>query len=756
MRARLRQVLNWPFAISLLVALLLVALAYQFDTAHTVDVGGYYDRVYVSGFHDREQTLAGERFRWSMGEASVIFPGVGGRGRWLVLRLHGWRPAGVPAPDMRVSVNGHYLGRAVVGPAPAEYRFWVPAQAMAGGTARVRLETDAFVPAEVGSGTDPRSLGLAVSEVALLPVGAGGFSSGWPAWDQLGLAVLFAGLLYVGLAAAGLPAWWAALGASLAVIPLAWGLAWHRLWTTIFTSRLAIVAGLGVLFVLLFRWLLRRILARGHVEAAEKEVRFLLAIFLVGFLIKAGGLLYPYSVAVDLKLQLQWSSWIWDGRLVELYGTESPLQWKTMPEEWGQGTDKPLIPYSPYWHITAASFFLLPWRPYDTANVLNVLLDTTKPFLLYFIARRLGLNRRTGLWAVLLCALFPANLLLLSWGNAPTMMGLWWTFAATAYLVGGWERLNRPRPWIGLVFFLLGALLYYTVYALFMGIFMLVFLVAVALQPRTGFSPPAPGQVPENSPQGAQRTPGRAGSSERVPGALRGKTGFSSTLPGGGKRGTGARARFRISPLGAAALALVAAVGLALLIYYGQFVGPIITRTIPKLLEASQQGGAGLGKEPVTWPQYLRDNLTRLGDVSYGLLWPMLLALGSLLTGWKHAAQPGQERRRLRRWLLIAWFVTAFLFFLVGFRIDMVDKEIWFAMPAIALCAAVMLEWLWQRWPAGRAVAVITCVFLAAASLLYWIDRLSTYLQDWINADAPIVGELIRSLAAVLGRVVGG
>ncbi len=690
MRERLRKACRWPLAALLLAALVLTMLAYQFDTAHTVDVGDYYDRVYVSGFHDREPAPDGESFRWSTAGATVTFPGVGVGGRRLSIRMHGWRPEGWAAPEVRVSVNDHYLGSAAAGNTWQEYLFWVPPQAADGGTLRVTLQTDPFSPAESGLGSDPRMLGVAVTRVRLLPPGGGGIAPAWPAWGQVGLALLFVALLYLGLAAVGLAPRWAALVGGAAAALLAFALAWHRLWTTIYTPRLALVAGLGLLLVLLSDRLLRRFLAWGRIEAAEREVRLLLAILLVGFLLKAGGLLYPYSIAWDLKLQLQWSSWIWDGRLAELYGTRSPLQERTMPPEWQK---RPLIPYSPYYHITAASFFLLPWRPYDTANVLNVLLDVTKPLMLYFIARRLGLGRRAGMGAALLCALFPATFLLLAWGNAPTMAGLWWTFAAITYFVGAWDRLRRPRAWIGLVFFLLGALLFYTVFAVFTAIFFGILLVGLA----------------------RQRLVGR--------------------------------------PAGPTALALAAAIALSLLLYYGQFIGPLLTQTLPTLLEAARQGGTGLGTAPVSWSEYLQSNLERFSGLNYGLLLPILLALGSLLTGWRHAASPAAPSP-LRRWLLGAWFGTALLFFLVGFRVDMVDKEVWFAMPAVALGAAVTLDWFWKRWRTGRALALLVYLFLAAAALLSWIGRLATIRQDWIAADAKVVGEVIGPLLATAWRII--
>jgi hypothetical protein len=308
------------------------------------------------------------------------------------------------------------------------------------------------------------------------------------------------------------------------------------------------------------------------------------------------------------------------------------------------------------------------------------------------------------------------------------MTGLWWTYAATTYLVGAWERLDRPRTWVGLVFFLLGAMLYYSVYALFIGFFMLVFLVGMAFGGGTK-NQDSPGRANGRSP--LQKQP--------YPATRNTKIGFLKKTP---------------SPLIAAALALVVAAALALLLYYGQFIEPILTRTLPKLLTSAQEGGPGLGKLPTTWPQYIGDHINRLGGISYGLLWPILLALGSLLTGWKHAAQD-EERQPLRRRLLIAWIGTAVVFFLLGYRVDMVDKEIWFVLPALALCVAVTLEWLWHKGPAGRILTIATYLYLAAAGIAFWIIRLSSYLQEWVNTDAPVVGEVVRRVVAMLGLAVG-
>lgn len=675
---RIRRAFGWPFLGLVLATLLAVVLAYQFDAAYEVRVGGYYDRVYLQGFHEREKPASDTKFRWSTGRASLLFPGVGARERILVLWLHGARPADQPSPEVRLFACGHLLARVQAGPSWQEYRLRLPAAACADGTVRLQLEADTFIPARTGSGSDVRELGVAVGRVALLPVG-GTFSPGWPAWEQWGWSLLFALSLYLALLGIGLKPPWAALAAALPLIPLAWGLAAHRLWVTIYTSRLATVALLGLFLLPLMGMLFRRVLAWGKVPIGERSFRLLLAVFWVGFLLKAGGLFYPFSVAIDLRWHLQRAAEIVDGRLAELY-RPGAFSESVMPEEWG--TEKPLIPYSPFYHLTAALFFFLPWRPYDTANVLSVLLDLSRPFLLYFLARRLGLDERTGVWAGLLYALFPATFLLHSWGNVPTTTGLWWTLAATCYLVGAWERLRHPRTWAGLVFFLLGALLYYTVTAVFLVVFLGLLLLGLAV-------------------------------------------------------GRGGRPR----PLGAVVLALLVALGLATAIYYGQYIGPIVAETLPRLLESLRQGGTGLGVRPVSWPEYLFQHLLRLSSLSYGLIGPLVLALGSAFLRWPaEEAGAAQEVPRLRRGVLGAWFGTAFLFFLVGFRVDMVDKEIWFVLPAVALCAAVALERLWRWGWAGRLLVIGLLLFLAVASLQTWVFRLSTVTQEWTAHDARIVG----------------
>ena len=463
MGLRFRKALsNWAFVSTLLTACAAVILAFQFDATYTVDVGGYYDRVYLRDFHRPEVGQGEDWFRWTEGAGTIRLPGLGARGCWLSLRMQGWRPAEASPARLSLLVNGHLLWRGGVGRDWQEYRFWVAPGLVRGGTLRLTLQSDTFVPVEQGVGGDNRTLGVAVTQVTVGTPRAS-FALGWPAFDQLGWVLLFAVALYLSLSSLLMSPRWAAIVSALASAGLGWALAARRLWTAIYTPRLAIVTALGLLLLPALRWIFGRVFAWGQVAAEEKDLRLLLAVFLIGFLLKAGGLLYPFSVAIDLKWHLEKAQQVVQGGLADLYRPGALASWIT-PQGMGSGGES-AIPYSPFYHITAAAFFFLPWPPYATANVLSVLLDTTRCFLVYFLTCRLGLGRRTGLLAGLLYAAMPATFLLHSWGNVPTTTGLWWCLAATCYLIGGWERLGKVRTWAGLVFFLLGAMLYYSVTA---------------------------------------------------------------------------------------------------------------------------------------------------------------------------------------------------------------------------------------------------------------------------------------------------
>ena len=115
-RARLRlprtvRLLIWGCQ-WLAIGAVLTALAYQLPARHRVQVG-LNDAAYVQGFEDAanrwgvitDDTGVSHPYRWSRQESALIFPQIGLPARAMI-RVRGWRPAGVPAPRVRVLLNG--------------------------------------------------------------------------------------------------------------------------------------------------------------------------------------------------------------------------------------------------------------------------------------------------------------------------------------------------------------------------------------------------------------------------------------------------------------------------------------------------------------------------------------------------------------------------------------------------------------------------------------------------------------------------
>jgi len=105
--------------------------------------------------------------------------------------------------------------------------------------------------------------------------------------------------------------------------------------------------------------------------------------------------------------------------------------------------------------------------------------------------------------------------------------------------------------------------------------------------------------------------------------------------------------------------------------------------------------------------------------VAYGLQLALLLAIVSL----------GSLGRPRLRALLICWAIVAALFTVVGSRIDMVDKQIFYLAAALALLAGRLLAQLWQRGLPARLVVASVYLFTFVAALDLWIFRIMTTRQ---------------------------
>jgi hypothetical protein len=411
----------------------------------------------------------------------------------------------------------------------------------------------------------------------------------------------------------------------------------------------------------LLAWAFRR----AGVPLSTRMLHGLLLVFFAGYWIKAGGMLYPYFVGIDVAWHMERVQWIIDGRLPLLYGTNSPLNESTMPEaEWG--ANRPVIPYSPWFHMFATVFALSPLSMVLTANMVHALLDTSRVLLIALLGRKADLNEREAFLAALLFAITPMTFLLLSWGNLPTASGMWWALFGTVYLVTAYSRLDRLWPFLGLVALLTVTFLIYTVTGVFVGLFMVLLTAGLWL-----------------------RTP-----------------------------------RTERRPVVALGLATLAAAGLATLIYYGQYIPPIIERTLPYFTRTAVPGSGATGVSYDPFGLYLEKYLWRMAYVGergggYGLL--LTLPLG--LLGWYWI------RGRLIRTMLAAWLVVALLFLVAGARVSMVDKHLFFIVPALALGAGALFGRLWHYGRAGRLTVALCYLFTAAAALNLWIYRIVSVRQ---------------------------
>jgi hypothetical protein len=490
--------------------------------------------------------------------------------------------------------------------------------------------------------------------------------------------------------------------------------------------RLAILALWSVALVWLAEPLLHRVFDAGTVNnepgavsqpnAAESPpliahrssfVRWLLLIALVSYWVKAGGMLYPYFVGIDVAWHMDRVRWILDGQLPLLYGTNSPLNESTMPQaEWGD--IRPVIPYSPWFHIFATSYTLLPLPPVLTAHMVSALLDSTRPLLIALLAVRGGLSRRAALLGALLYTVLPVTYLLHSWGNVPTTFGLWWTLAASTYMVAAWDRLRRPGPFIALTLLLLGAVLFYTVAGVFMGLFLVIF-TALAL---------------------LLRSPLRRG-----------------LLPLWGAAGV--------------------AIGVSLLVYYAQYIPPILERTVPYFARSLTSSNESIGKASDTLGAYFARHTRLFG---YGLVVPLALSLIYMLgywraviadSGWRRtsaAARPRLTETRaetadpanrngqsptsnlqLLPLVIAAWLGVMLLFIPLAYKVSMVDKHFFVAMPFMLVASGAVLDrllrWAQEQLRGGRAYRLAVgalaayYVYGAGASLLLWLTRIATVRQ---------------------------
>ena len=495
--------------------------------------------------------------------------------------------------------------------------------------------------------------------------------------------VVSAWLLYISLAYAGLKGRYAFGVVAMLSLLAGLGLVVVRLGLTTYTSRLALLLVVTTLFLPILDWVTPRIYRSWRMALPKWAAQGLLILFLIGMLGRGGGVLYPQTEIIDAPAHLKEINTVLhdpDGFSKELHSKDL----SKVPSQWGSNA---IIPYSPFVYFYLAPVAALPVDPYISVNLFNALLDALRVFIIFGLAMALGTGTRAAFTASALYLIIPCTWMLNSWGNWPTTVSFW---LATLYLLlvlAYWQRLNRPVIWLSSTFVLLLTMLAYTVTAVFIGMLLLGWAVGLIFFVK------------------------------KDPVARR-----NGLLMGG-------------ATLTAAALAVV--------LYYDQFI-PDLANTLTSFSSSLENKGSLGGFGDRTLPYYLglyADHVTfRYGATVVILaatavwLWAIFAKRGtSTVSNFEDLTSLEPNETRLRSgsflWLAGAWFAVFWLFGLAQWKVDMVDKQVWFVLPLAVCLAGVVLNWAWQTFKTptglliGRAFVTGLVLWTTYSAATLWLDR---------------------------------
>ena len=627
-------------------------------------------------------------FRWSQAESSIVLPYLG-RGNWLVkFNVVTRHPDGTPL-GATITPGDHPAINLPESGTQRRVQLLVPATALRDGSLTLTVRSKVY--------NDPRPLGVMLSSLVVGPAGEISPSMLIPPLGGLSLAwlTILGAFITLQIAVGGVarlqgwratPTLWITIGLALVAMVGSWAFITARFPSSFMLPRLAALAVGSALLALILRLFIHRLftfvgapLTADEPEQippkarmqGERMLSILLLIVMISFWLKAVGVVYPYFVAIDVNWHMTRAQWILNGSLPLLYSTNSPLNETTMPTaEWGE--NRPVIPYSPWFHMLATLFAFVPFMSMDmAANLTSLLLDSSRIILITLIALRAGLSRRGALLAGATYAVLPVAFLLHSWGNLPTAFGLWLTLVCNTIIICAWDRLHERRVMITLSVLLLATFLLYTVTGVFMGLFLVLLTILVWLN------------------------------------ALRGKE--------------WAGLRRQLAPLWSAA---GVAIALAILIYYGQYIPLIIQQTLPYMQTVFTQGPQSVGVVRPPLSTYLWTFVPHLdyriwpGDyLYYGLAIPLIFMIPGFIA----------MRERLLPWVAFAaWGSLALLFMLAGYRISMVDKQLFYLIPVICICWALFADRIWARWNWGPWAVVAVLIYSLYAALDQWLIRIAT------------------------------
>ncbi len=428
----------WHIAAVALIAAAVIGAAYQTHPAYDIAVGTrVQDDTLVQDFNtaERQPASVGDRtYRWTRGESSVVFPGIGRHAATVTLTMAG---GANPAPDVTILANAGEIARVHLTPDFADYPFAIPAPYLTTGNLTLTLRATSF-----RAPGDRRELGVLVGRVRVQP--SGGFALP-PARTALALwsAAL---LLMIAFLVVGLRAWEAAAMAFLVVVGFALLIARDRLFIALGAGPwLRVAAGTLVLAALL-RFAVPPILQRLGIAGGSAAARWLLAAVIGVFAVRLGGLYHPAMIVSDLTFHVHRfedvvQRHIWYQEIAALYDKNRP------------------VPYPPGAYLLFAPFAPIVRNHADLLTVGTQLLDATRILVVGLVVWKATRDRIAAACATLIAGIVPVAFIIFSWGNLTNAVGEWALTLLFAILALGAGRLRNPRLAVAFVAVVLLALL---------------------------------------------------------------------------------------------------------------------------------------------------------------------------------------------------------------------------------------------------------------------------------------------------------
>ena len=671
------------------------SLAYQLPLAQTIHVGGEValqrrdddapflrgangsepaDRVDAPGtprgyiwWWEQSQRTGQPPYRWTSAETTLLVPGAGGGPYLVEILARGGRPDGVPTQTLWTPGVAPPLDLSLPAGKPRRYHLLAPADSA--GDLRVTMQTTPYV-----APGDPRELGFVLHELRLQALGRAPRA---PAWPTLGWLALAVGVIY-GLARALAVGRVGALAlAAGSALLAAAALAAFRPALTVFAPTLALLA-LSCAALAVLAWPLVQVISRRRSAVESGEVTQLLALVLLAFALRMGGMLHPQALFSDLGFN---ANNLYRLSLGEVFLTAG------LPSDVGGGR----APYPPGFYLV-----LLPGELLAVGGAARrllvqggaALLDSLSLVLVWALLRRADLGRRAAALGAA-CYLLP-------------------TPALEAFLIGEYANLGGQALALPLLA-----------------------LLGLGLVQGTGHRAQGTGGrsgTVHRPPSTVHRPPSTVLLAAAVAMALLAHSGV--TLSVGALVGAAwglawlGRLRGRAGPVDPLRLTLGAAAGLALalLLFYS---APLF---LGLLAERSPRAG-GQGTPPL---QIISDTARTLVGIAppedRRVPLPPLLGLVGL-TGLALALlRPAPRQAPLRASLAAWWLGTALTLALLTLADQGVRWAI-FLYPALCLGAGVALDALWRRGRLGRIAASAALAAIITAGFVIWVVTIRDFIH---------------------------